>query len=621
MCGITGIVGPKPTPDKQKRIERMTRRLAHRGPDAKGFFVENEVAFGHRRLSIIDLSNGANQPMQDVGGRYVLIFNGEIYNYKEVKELLPDYPFRTKSDSEVILAAYACWGAECLQHFNGMFAFAIWDRKTRELFVARDRLGVKPFYYYQQDETLVFSSELRSLLASGLLPARLDLNSVCNYLMYQSVCAPLTILEGVFRLMPGEYGIFKNGQFERHFYWQIENRSEKVEISDAAEVKKHVRRLLTESVERRTVSDVPLGAFLSGGIDSSAVVGLMAECSVQPVHTFSINFEEPEFDESRYSNLIAKRFNTHHTPLLLRANDFLESLPEALAAMDSPSGDGFNAYLVSKITKQAGITVALSGIGGDELFAGYTYFHYWLRIRRQWWWQLPAGLRTMVGRTLHHFSRTARMMRLSDIAAAQSPDIEHIYPSMRQVLAPQQAKRLINNIERVADPLQNTLHARREALHQLPLLSQYSVAELLGYTLNVLLKDTDQMSMASALEVREPFFDYKLVEYVLQIPDALKYPRYPKSLLVESLSPLLPDEIVRRPKKGFSLPWKYWMRNELRSWCEEKLEHLCQRSSFNADEIQQLSRRFFQTSNGNTWVQIFQMAVLEDWLERNDIAA
>jgi asparagine synthase (glutamine-hydrolysing) len=382
-----------------------------------------------------------------------------------------------------------------------------------------------------------------------------------------------------------------------------------------------VRRLLTESVERRTVSDVPLGAFLSGGIDSSAVVGLMAECSVQPVHTFSINFEEPEFDESRYSNLIAKRFNTHHTPLLLRANDFLESLPEALAAMDSPSGDGFNAYLVSKITKQAGITVALSGIGGDELFAGYTYFHYWLRIRRQWWWQLPAGLRTMVGRTLHHFSRTARMMRLSDIAAAQSPDIEHIYPSMRQVLAPQQAKRLINNIERVADPLQNTLHARREALHQLPLLSQYSVAELLGYTLNVLLKDTDQMSMASALEVREPFFDYKLVEYVLQIPDALKYPRYPKSLLVESLSPLLPDEIVRRPKKGFSLPWKYWMRNELRSWCEEKLEHLCQRSSFNADEIQQLSRRFFQTSNGNTWVQIFQMAVLEDWLERNDIAA
>lgn len=597
----------------------MTRRLAHRGPDAEGFFIENEVALGHRRLSIIDLSENANQPMQDASGRYVLVFNGEIYNYREVQGLLPDYPFRTKSDSEVILAAYARWGAECLQYFNGMFAFAIWDRKKRELFVARDRLGVKPFYYFHQAETFVFSSELRSMLASGLLPARLELNSVCNYLMYQSVCAPLTILEGVFRLMPGEYGVFKNGQFERHYYWQIENSSEKIEIKERDEVKKQVRRLLTESVERRMVSDVPLGAFLSGGIDSSALVGLMAECSTQPVHTFSINFEEPEFDESRYSNLIAKRFNTRHTPILLRPKDFLESLPQALAAMDAPSGDGFNTYLVAQKTKEAGVTVALSGIGGDELFAGYSTFLYWLRIHRQRWWQLPAGLRTMVGRTLHHFSRTARMMRLGNIAAAQSPDIEHIYPSMRQVLAPRQAASLLSGLGQVDDPLQKNLQARRDALHRLPLISQYSAAELLGYTLNVLLKDTDQMSMASALEVREPFFDYKLVEYVLQIPDELKNPRHPKSLLVDSLSPLLPDEIVHRSKKGFSLPWKYWLRNELKDWCKLMLNNLCERPIFQADEIQQLSRQFFQTSDGNIWVQVFQMAVLEDWLERNDV--
>lgn len=621
MCGITGIVSFEPADSKQERIRRMTERLAHRGPNAEGFFIENEIALGHRRLSIIDLSEEANQPMMDASGRYVLIFNGEIYNFREVKSKLPDYPFRTNSDSEVILAAYARWGADCLEHFNGMFAFAIWDKEQRELFVARDRLGVKPFYYYHNGDVFVFSSELRSLLASGLVPAKLDSAATCNYLMYQSVCAPLTILEGVFRLLPGECGIFKKGKFTKRLYWQIEQSNEVGAGTDPLKVRKEIRRLLTESVERRMVSDVPLGAFLSGGIDSSTVVGLMAECSAQPVNTFSIIFEEPEFDESKYSSLIAKRFNTNHTPLLLRANDFLETLSEALAALDSPSGDGFNSYLVSKITKKAGITVALSGLGGDELFAGYSTFLHWLRIHRQWWWYLPAGLRTLVGQTLHHFSRTARMMRLSDIASAKSPNIEHIYPSMRQVLAPQQAMRLMRNVERIEDPLQNILQTRREALHRLPLLSQYSVAELLGYTLNVLLKDTDQMSMASALEVREPFFDYKLVEYVLQIPDALKYPRYPKSLLVESLSPLLPDEIVRRPKKGFSLPWKYWLRNELRSWCEEKLDNLCQRPSFNADEIQQLSRRFFQTSNGNTWVQIFQMAVLEDWLERNDIAA
>lgn len=621
MCGITGIIGSEPIDGKQARIRRMTQRLAHRGPDAEGFFIENETALGHRRLSIIDLSDDSNQPMFDASGRYVLVFNGEIYNYREVKAMLPDYPFRTHSDSEVILAAYSQWSADCLQHFNGMFAFAIWDRKQQELFVARDRLGVKPLYYYHDGDVFAFSSELRSLLASGLAPARLDAAATCNYLMYQSVCAPLTIVENIFRMLPGECGIFKNGEFTKRLYWQIEHPVETQMSNDPAQVRKQIRRLLTESVERRMVSDVPLGAFLSGGIDSSTVVGLMAECSAQPVNTFSINFAEREFDESKYSSLIAKRFKTHHTPLLLRANDFLETLPEALAALDSPSADGFNSYLVAKITKKAGITVALSGIGGDELFAGYTTFLYWLRIHRQWWWYLPAGLRALVGQTLHQYSRTARMMRLSDIASAKSPDIEHIYPSMRQVLAPHQAMKLMRNVEHIEDPLQSILQARREALHRLPLLSQYSAAELLGYTFNVLLKDTDQMSMASALEVREPFFDYKLVEYVLQIPDALKYPHYPKSLLVESMSPLLPNEIVHRPKKGFSMPWKYWLRNELSGWCKSKLDNLCQRSEFNADEIQQLSRHFFQTSNGKTWVQVFQMAVLEDWLERNDIAA
>lgn len=621
MCGISGIVAPVELPAIRTGIEKMTRRLAHRGPDAEGFFVENRVALGHRRLSIIDLSSNANQPMQDVSGRYILIFNGEVYNYREVKSRLVGYPFRTDSDSEAVLAAYARWGADCLQYFNGMFAFAIWDRQEQELFVARDRLGVKPFYYFFHNNIFVFASELRALMASGLLYPRLERSAVVSYLMYQSVISPNTMLENVFQLMPGEYGILKSNQFERHYYWQTENGSGEVEIKDVAQVKKQVRRLLSESVERRMISDVPLGAFLSGGIDSSVIVGLMAECSEQPVNTFSITFQEAEFDESQYSSLIAGRFNTRHIPILLQPEDFLESLPEALAAMDNPSGDGFNTFLVSKKTREAGITVALSGIGGDELFAGYAGFTRWLKLRRQFWWQTPMTIRHGVTAMVQAVAKGPKIERLSGILSVKSPSIDEIYPFFRQTFPAGRARKLSGVLETECDFLQKNLHERREAISRLPLLSQYSVAELLGYTLNVLLKDTDQMSMASALEVREPFFDYELIEYVLQIPDKFKYPRYPKSLLVESLAPLLPDEIVHRPKKGFTLPWKHWLRRELRGWCEEKLGRLSQRPNFNADEIRRLSSRFFYNPDGNDWMPVFQMAVLEDWFERNDITA
>ncbi|HRI59894.1 MAG TPA: asparagine synthase (glutamine-hydrolyzing), partial [Saprospiraceae bacterium] len=585
MCGISGIAGVRDPGILRAGIEKMTRRIAHRGPDAEGFFVENDLALGHRRLSVIDLSEEAKQPMYDVSGRYVLVFNGEMYNYREVRAKLPDYPFRTNSDSETILAAYDRWGADCLEHFNGMFALALWDREKQEMFVARDRLGVKPFYFFQQNGVFVFASELRSLLASGLVPARLDGSAVANYLMYQSVAAPATIVEGVRQLMPGECGMLKAGKLERSYYWRIEHCGATPDMTDATIVRRNIRRLLTESVERRMVSDVPLGAFLSGGIDSSAVVGLMAECSEQPVHTFSITFQEPEFDESKYSALIAKRFNTRHTPILLRPDDFLESLPAALEAMDNPSGDGFNTYLVSKKTKEAGITVALSGIGGDELFAGYASFARWLSLRMKFWWRIPVAFRRSLSVGFRAAARSYKDARMAGLISAELPAIDQVYPFFRQVLPAGQVAKLVRRRETDIDFLQKNLRDRREEISSLPYLSQYSVAELLGYTLNVLLKDTDQMSMASALEVREPFFDYKLVEYVLQIPDALKYPRYPKSLLVESLAPLLPDVIVHRPKKGFTLPWNHWLQHELRGWCQQNLENLAERPEFNGAEV------------------------------------
>lgn len=614
MCGIGGIVGDYDPEKRAAAIRRMNDRMSHRGPDAAGFFETDEIALCHRRLAVIDLNSNANQPMTDAGRRYVLVFNGEIYNFRDIKNLLPDYPFQTHSDSEVILAAYGKWGAGCLQHFNGMYGIAIWDKQEKSLFLTRGRLGVKPLYYKYSDGTLIFASELRAVLAGLNEKPRLHTNGIVNYLMYQSVCAPETPIDGVQQMMPGEYAIFKNGKFGKHLYWHIED-APRIEDGKPA-VHKTLRRLLTESVERRMISDVPLGAFLSGGIDSSAVVGLMAECSEQPVHTFSVTFKEPRFDESKYSSLIAKRFNTRHTPILLQASDFLKSFPDALQALDNPSGDGFNTFLISKVTKEAGITVALSGIGGDELFVGYESFKRWLQMRQHWAWRFPKILRSTVGHALS-MSRSTRLGRVAELLNAPSADIEHIYPAFRQVLAFQQAKKLLRDTAGCRDTMHQLLSERKTAFHKLPLLSQYTAAEMLGYTFNVLLKDTDQMSMASALEVREPFFDYRLIEYVLGIPDSLKYPRYPKSLLVESLASLLPNEIVHRPKKGFTLPWKHWLQHELRDWCSQNINNLSERPEFAGNEIRRIARRFFERPEKHSWMPVFQMAVLEEWITRN----
>ena len=617
MCGIGGIVGNSNPGKRRAALQLISDRMIHRGPDASGFFEDDDVSLCHRRLSVIDLSDAANQPMEDSSGRYVLVFNGEIYNYREVRDSLPDYPFRTNSDTEVILAAYAAWGPGCLAHFNGMYGLAIWDKLEKCLFLTRGRLGVKPLYFCQAEDSFIFASELRAVLAGIKSAPRLHLNGIYNFLLYQSVYGPDTPVEGIEQLMPGEYALYKQGRLDRYTYWRIEDAVPFEKGIDKQTVQKQVRQLLTESVQRRMVSDVPLGAFLSGGIDSSAVVGLMAECSEQPIHTFAITFREPEFDESRYSTLIARRFNTRHTSILLHPQDFLESFPDALQAMDNPSGDGFNTYLVSKVTKQAGITVALSGIGGDELFAGYGSFERWLRLHRQRSWQLPRTLRSLAGRAFLSMRRTIRAERMAHLLSAESGSIEWIYPGLRHVIAPVRARTLLNGVDGCFDRMHLILAERKDGFQKLPLLSQYSAAELLGYTLNVLLKDTDQMSMASALEVREPFFDYKLVEYVLGIPDELKYPTYPKSLLVESLKPMLPDEIVHRPKMGFTLPWKNWLHTELRSWCTARLASIADRPEFDGDAVRKIERAFFRNPESKEWMPVFQLAVLEDWLTKN----
>lgn len=625
MCGINGVIGIVVAEEAQSIVETMNDSMAHRGPDDSGCYVGEGVVFGQRRLSIIDLSKAGHQPMVSQDESLVLIFNGEIYNYRELKQELEEYPFKTQTDTEVILAAYTRWGKECVHRFNGMFAFAIWDKVNGEVLIFRDRLGVKPIYFYRTDSVFLFSSEIRSLLKSGLVPRKLNKAALSDYLRYQTVHAPQTIVADVQMLLPGHFISIKSGAVELQQYWSAEkNYNQEAVGKSYEEVKKDVYNLLLASVERRLVADVPFGAFLSGGIDSSAIVGLMSRVATQKVRTFAVTFEEEAFSEARYAAAIAKKFGTEHTEIRLQPTDFLELLPAALKAMDHPSGDGPNTYVVSKVTKEAGITMALSGLGGDELFAGYDVFKRLSLLNNfQWFTKVPVGLRRVLGQSLNSIKPSVATSKVNQLLSLSNWTLHETYPINRQLLSDSNVEGLISNSmlspNQAHRIVKASITAQCERANPLPHLSQVSLAEIQTYMQNTLLRDTDQMSMAHALEVRVPFLDYELVEYVLGVPDAYKYPSSPKKLLTEALRDLLPMEIINRPKMGFTLPWKDWLRGELLNFCEKKLKNLAQHDVFVEHEIIRLWQSFLKRDPSVSWAQVWYLVVLENWLQENGI--
>ena len=619
MCGINGIINLGRTGNFGNQIRMMNVALAHRGPDDDGVFEEEGIALGHRRLSIIDLSSDGHQPM-NYANRFTIVFNGELYNFRELKKELSEITFKTNSDTEVILAAYAKWGENCLKHFNGMFAFAIYDQSNQELFIARDRLGIKPLYYSQINEQLIFSSEIRALLASGMIPKEMDLNSLEDYLLYQTVHAPATIIENVKMLMPGHFMKINNGSVNVKCWWKPEIKSSKSN-SDYSAVCKDIRKLLRDAVACRLVADVPFGAFLSGGIDSSVIVGLMSEVASSPVNTFSVTFDDSEFSESIYANQIAKKFKTIHHEIKLKPEDFLNELPNALDAMDHPSGDGPNTYVVSKATKIAGVTMALSGLGGDELFCGYDIFKRSAELEGKNWLNIiPRIIRSAVGDSIKKRNPGIAGEKKAAILSMNKINFASFYPVYRKVLLEDQIKKIRCHKNEFPNAVTEIVtEIEKKFSDENYLMSRVSIAEITTYMQNVLLRDTDQMSMAHALEVRVPFLDYKLVEYVLNLPDEMKFPITPKKLLVDAVSDLLPSEIVNRPKMGFTFPWKNWMKNELKIFCETRLQNLGKRDPFDANGLQELWTKFLNDDPLVTWSRIWPLVVLSHWLDKNDI--
>ncbi|MDX1760961.1 MAG: asparagine synthase (glutamine-hydrolyzing) [Christiangramia sp.] len=621
MCGINGILQLNST--CKEAVQRMNTRLAHRGPDDEGVFAEDGVALGQRRLSIIDLSSAGHQPMQSLDGRFILIFNGEIYNFRELKKEL-DYPFVSGTDSEVILAAYIKWGRDCVSKFNGMFAFAIWDIEKKELFIARDRLGIKPLYFYRNNEVLVFSSEIRALISSGKFPAKLSKEGLVDYLKYQTVHAPNTILEDVFMMTPGSTMTLqvKNGQFDisSNTYWKPGERKNELKDATYAEAKDSVKNHFFKAVESRLVADVPFGAFLSGGIDSSAVVGVMSQIADKQVKTFNISFAEEEFSEAKYARIIAKKFGTDHHEIQLSPEHFLKQIPDALKSMDHPSGDGPNTWVVSRATREAGITMALSGLGGDELFAGYPIFRRLDTLnKRQWLWKAPEAVRRSAGSVLQKVKPGIASDKIKSLLALNTYDFADVYSLSRQVLMNDQVTNLLNFDTTITTHFSKELLSSHEILPNSHFLSRISIAEINTYMQNVLLRDSDQMSMAHALEVRVPFLDHELVELALSIPDNFKFPVTPKKMLIDSLGDLLPTEIIDRPKMGFTFPWEHWLKNDLFELADQAMKNIAERDYFNSDAILKLWEDFNNGHPSVTYSRIWPLVVLDSWMKENNI--
>jgi asparagine synthase (glutamine-hydrolysing) len=613
MCGISAIIQYKSSLPVREVLERMNNKMGHRGPDAEGQFINEKIGLGHRRLSIIDTEKSANQPMLSSNKNWVIAFNGEIYNYLELKaNELQGVPFQTESDTEVILELFDKYGTEAISKLKGMFAFVLHHISSDETYVVRDRYGMKPLYYSIQEQGCFIASELRALLASEFVPRKLNRSALEEYIETQTVCAPNTLIEKVQLLEAGHYLHFKRNEISKHCYYRLLSDTN-YELSDKKTAQDLLRSTMKESVEQHMRADVPFGAFLSGGIDSSLLVGLMSEVRSEKINTFQISFEEEAFDERKYAQLVAKKFSTNHHEINLSASEFLKDIPAAIGAIDFPSGDGPNTYAVSKAAKEAGITVAISGLGGDELFAGYPVFQYMTSIEKSFALKLSYPLRKTVSLLLSTFSSNRSLLKKAELLGLRQVDLAHAFPLVRKVW---NANELLTRKTKHFEIEKNFKFIFEK---NAPLLNRVSAAEIESYMQHVLLRDSDQMSMAHSLEIRVPFLDHNVVELATHLSNDLKYPTSPKKFLTETFADILPDEVVNRKKMGFTLPWSVWMKNELKEFTESGFQELYNQDVVNEKVLKHAWSKFLMGTEEKSFISFWHLSVLGHWMKNNKI--
>ena len=652
MCGISGLITTDGGPIDRAVLERMTERLRHRGPDDGGIWSgasgDVQVGLGNRRLSIIDLSPRGHMPMASSDGRWRITYNGEIYNFKEIRRELEalGYAFHSDTDTEVVLNAYAEWGAECLHRFNGMFAFAVWDQQERSLFIARDRLGVKPLHYSTWDRHFAFASEIKALLEHPSLPRELDLDALDLYLTFRVIPHPYTIFKSIRKLAPGHYLIWKDGRVSDHIYWDVFGRAGVGEGNghsagngherrngSVASIKRDLYELVEDAVKLRLVSDVPLGVMLSGGIDSSVVASLMARQSGARIKTFTLGFLQARgalhgYDESAAARETAEYLGSEHHELMATSELVRDNIPAALDHCDEPfaTSSVIPTFLISKLAR-ANVTVALSGDGPDEIFAGYRA--YLLEPLAGMYSRVPRFLRkgllepailslpvSDASPLRRNIRRTQRFMRALDGVPAERffrltnkfNDVppEEIYDPSFRVLSLELADQLYRGYyeeSRLDDDFIN------------PMLYVDSKIKLADH----ILTKVDLMSMKVGLEVRSPFLDYRVVELAFRIPGKLKINWFRKKhLLRETFKHLLPKHLLSLPKTGFEIPVSEWLKHELREMFLDTVAAPVGGGIFNDTMIERLYSEHCANKRDHS-EKLWILFVLRWWARKNQI--
>lgn len=575
MCGISGFI------DFNKRsslevLEAMNRTMEHRGPDGEGYFFENlpkcQIGFGHKRLSIIDLSHAATQPM--AFNNYWITFNGEVYNYQEIRVQLEalGHSFKTHSDTEVILHAFAQWGTRCVEQFVGMFAFVIFDQSANKVYCFRDRAGVKPFYYYWQNQTFLFGSELKTFHKHPQFNKQLDTNALALFFQLGYIPVPHCIFKNAFKLRQGHYLVLDlgNQSLEEHKYWDVNDAYKRPTLNiTEPEAIEETEKILTKAFNYRMVADVPVGIFLSGGYDSSAVAALLQKESTQRLKTFSIGFHEEAFNEAQYAQKVANHLNTDHTEYYCTPQEAKEILPTLPFFYDEPFGDSsaIPTILVSKLARKD-VTVSLSADGGDEVFAGYERYPFLLKLDKNFKY-MPKGVSKFLAQTMGLVS-PAKMPILRDV-----PLLDLRYEKVRKLLENPSSTQLLKSMSCIIDnrgiqdlfsksttPL--TSFFDENALSAQGILSQLLAKDYKTYMIDDILTKVDRATMSVSLEGREPFLDQNIVEWAAQLPDNLKINNGSKKYILKQIVHRhLPKTMMERPKMGFGVPIKTWFSNEL----------------------------------------------------------
>jgi asparagine synthase (glutamine-hydrolysing) len=623
MCGICGVVNAGNDSLIDKGIlHQMCQTIYHRGPDDDGFYFDQQAGLGMRRLSIIDLVSG-DQPVANEDETLWVVFNGEIYNYKslQVDFVGKGHQFKTKSDTEVIIHAYEEYGDRCPEHFNGMFAFALWDVPRRRLLLARDHIGIKPLYYWVGQDRLIFGSELKSVIANPAVPREIDLVALDQFLTLEYIPAPRTIFKGVNKLPAGYRLVYQEGNVHIEQYWDI---PDKEVPSDEKIIEEMLIELIDDSVRMQLMSDVPLGAFLSGGIDSSTVVASMSESSNSSVKTFSIGFDDATYNELPYARAIASRFRTDHTEEILEP-DIADLAERLVRHLDEPFGDFsiFPTYLVSEVARRE-VKVVLSGDGGDELFGGYDT--YVAQQMDRYYRYLPASLRqglipTLMGKVPPRpekkglINKTKRFVE----GAALPSSLQHTR-WMFFMTAEDKSALYLPEVSACLDGTStaSVLEGHFDRKTGFDPLAQQQYVDIKTYLVDDILTKVDRMSMAVSLETRVPLLDYRIVELAVNLPPQLKlYRGETKRILKQAMAGRLPHEVLNKPKQGFSIPLKNWLRDPLKPMMMDLLspEKVQQRGYFNPECV---SRWVSEHMNGtmNHSHRLWALMVFELWNEQ-----